>query len=75
MAWTNTITEAAYTAPNGKRMVFNYDSALKKSTPLKTAEHTFPDVDGAEIQSLGLGGKKFPVSAIFNGPDCMSFLC
>ena len=71
MAWTNTITEAAYTAPNGKRMVFNYDPALKKSTPLKTAEHTFPDVDGAEIQSLGLGGKKFPVSAIFDGPDCM----
>lgn len=71
MAWTNTITEAAYIASNGKRMVFNYDPALKKSTPLKTAEHTFPDVDGAEIQPLGLGGKKFPVSAIFDGPDCM----
>ena len=28
-------------------------------------------MDGAEIQSLGLGGKKFPMTAIFDGADCM----
>ena len=71
MAWTNSITEAAYTAPNGERMVFLYDESVKRSTPLKTAEHTFPDVDGAEVQPLGLGGKKFPITAIFSGADCM----
>jgi prophage DNA circulation protein len=72
MAWTNEISEAVYTAPSGKRIVFNYESALSRSTPLKTAEHTFPDVDGAEVQSLGLGGKKFPMTAIFSGGDCLS---
>lgn len=72
MAWTDEISEAVYTAPSGKRIVFGYDSALNRSTPLKTAEHTFPDVDGAEIQSLGLGGKKFPMTAIFFGGDCLS---
>ncbi|MBQ6057836.1 MAG: DNA circularization N-terminal domain-containing protein, partial [Treponema sp.] len=35
-------------------------------------EHTFPDVDGAEVQSLGLGGKKFPMTAIFSGGDCLT---
>lgn len=72
MAWTDEISEAVYTAPSGKRIVFGYDSALNRSTPLKTAEHTFPDVDGAEIQSLGLGGKKFPMTAIFFGGECLS---
>ena len=72
MAWTDEISEAVYTAPSGKRIVFNYESALSRSTPLKTAEHTFPDVDGAEVQSLGLGGKKFPMTAIFSGGDCLT---
>lgn len=72
MAWTDEISEAVYTAPSGKRIVFNYESSLSRSTPLKTAEHTFPDVDGAEIQSLGLGGKKFPMTAIFWGGECLS---
>lgn len=72
MAWAEDISEAVYTAPSGKRIVFGYDSALNRSTPLKTAEHNFPDVDGAEIQSLGLGGKKFPMTAIFSGGECLS---
>lgn len=72
MAWAEDISEAVYTAPSGKRIVFGYDSALSRSTPLKTAEHNFPDVDGAEIQSLGLGGKKFPMTAIFSGGECLS---
>lgn len=72
MAWTDEISEAVYTAPSGKRIVFGYESALNRSTPLKTAEHNFPDVDGAEIQSLGLGGKKFPMTAIFSGGECLS---
>lgn len=71
MAWTDEITEAAYTSPSGKRIVFNFSPSVNRKTPLKTAEHTFPDVDGAEVQSLGLGGKKFPMTAIFDGADCM----
>lgn len=71
MAWNDEIGEAAYTSPSGKRMTFNYDSGLERKTALKTAENVFPDVDGAEIQSLGLGGKKFPMTAIFSGADCL----
>lgn len=71
MAWTEEISEAAYTSPSGKRLVFNYEPSVEKSTSLKTSENVFPDLDGAEIQSLGLGGKKFPMTAIFSGEDCL----
>lgn len=70
MAWLDEISAAAYTSPGGKRMEFNYDSSVERTTALKTAESTFPDVDGAQVQSLGLGGKKFPMTAIFSGADC-----
>lgn len=70
MAWTDEIGAAAYTSPGGTRMTFNYSAQVERTTPLKTAESTFPDVDGAEIQSLGLGGRKFPMTAIFSGADC-----
>lgn len=71
MAWTDEIGEAAYTSPGGTRMAFNYSAQVERTTPLKTAENVFPDVDGAEIQSLGLGGRKFPMTAIFSGADCL----
>lgn len=71
MAWTEEISEAAYTSPSGKRIVFNYEPSVEKTTQLKTSENVFPDLDGAEIQSLGLGGKKFPMTAIFSGEDCL----
>lgn len=70
MAWTEEIGEAAYTSPGGTRMAFNYSAQVERTTPLKTAESVFPDVDGAEIQSLGLGGRTFPMTAIFSGADC-----
>lgn len=72
MAWQDEIGGASYTAPSGKKIEFNFESGLSRKTPLKTAENTFPDVDGAEIQSLGLGGKKFPMTALFNGGDCLT---
>lgn len=72
MAWQDEISGASYTAPSGKKIEFNFESGLSRKTPLKTAENTFPDVDGAEIQSLGLGGKKFPMTAIFSGGDCLT---
>lgn len=72
MAWQDEIGGASYTPPSGKKIEFNFEPGLSRKTPLKTAENTFPDVDGAEIQSLGLGGKKFPMTAIFSGGDCLT---
>lgn len=70
MAWNEEIQEAAYTSPSGKRQVFIFE-AVSRETDLKTAAYTFPEMDGQEIQSLGVGGRRFPLTCIFTGEDCL----
>ena len=62
------LQEAAYVSPGGKRMAFAYES-VSRETELKTASFTFPEFDGAQVQSLGLGARKFPMLCIFSGED------
>lgn len=68
MAWE--ISEAAYTSPSGKRQTFDFEK-VERGTSLKTSTFTFPGVDGALVQSHGLGARKFPLTCIFHGADCM----
>ena len=70
MAWNEEITEAAYNSPSGKRQTFIFES-VSRETDLKTAAYTFPEMDGQEIQSLGVGGRRFPCVCIFTGEDCL----
>lgn len=70
MAWNEEIKEAAYTSPSGKRQVFIFE-AVSRETDLKTAAFTFPEMDGQEIQSLGVGGRRFPFTCIFTGENCL----
>ena len=67
MAWN--IVEAAYTSPSGKRQTFGFET-VSRETDLKTATFTFPEMNGAEVQSLGLGGRRFPLTCIFAGENC-----
>lgn len=69
MAWNDEILEAAYISPSGKRQTFIYEN-VSRETDLKTASFVFPELDGALIQSLGLGGRNFPLNCIFTGADC-----
>lgn len=61
--------EASYTSPSGNKFSFLYD-AVSKETDLKTATFTFPEKDGAYVQSLGRGGRRFPLTCIFSGFEC-----
>ena len=70
MAWNEEIKEAAYTSPSGKRQVFIFET-VSRETDLKTAAYTFPEMDGQEIQSLGVGGRRFPFTCIFSGENCL----
>lgn len=70
MAWNEEIKEAAYTSPSGKRQSFIFET-VSRETDLKTAAYTFPEMDGQEIQSLGVGGRRFPFTCIFSGKDCL----
>ncbi len=63
------LSEAAYTSPSGKRQTFLYDS-VSRETALKSAVFTFSEFDGAQVQSLGLGARTFPLTCLFSGVDC-----
>lgn len=63
------IAEVKYTSPSGKEFSFAYEN-VSKETDLKTATFTFPEKDGAYIQALGRGGRRFPMTCIFTGELC-----
>ena len=64
------LNDIKYTSPSGKEFTFAFEN-VSKETDLKTATFTFPEKDGAYIQSLGRGGRRFPMTCIFTGQDCM----
>lgn len=70
--WQDEIKDATYTSPSGKSFSFTYGTGLTKETDLKTATFTFPEVDGALVDSLGVGGRRFPLVCTFFGADCFS---
>lgn len=69
MELDNELQEAAYNSPLGKRQTFIYEN-VSRETELKTATFTFPEMDGAFVQSLGLGGRTFPMKCFFTGAKC-----
>ena len=71
MSWQDSLVSVTYTAPSGKAFTFHYDNGLQRETDLKTATFTFPGKDGAYIQPLGRGGRRFPFSCSFYGADCI----
>lgn len=68
MAWNDRLREAAYTSPNGNRFVFTYED-VSKEIDKKTSVFMFPDKDGAFVQDLGRGGRRFPMRVIFWGEN------
>lgn len=68
MAWDDRLKEAAYTPPSGTRLTFFYENVSRQSDK-KTTVFTFPDKDGAFVQDLGLGGRRYPLRVIFWGAD------
>ncbi|ARU30904.1 DNA circulation family protein [Sulfuriferula sp. AH1] len=63
MAWKDTLLEASF-----RGVVFDCIST-DDSADRATAEHSYPYVDGADIEDLGRGPRHFSVAAIFFGDD------
>ncbi|MCK5612869.1 DNA circularization N-terminal domain-containing protein [Candidatus Pacearchaeota archaeon] len=68
MSWEDRIQDPAYTSPSGERFVFTYED-VSRETDKKTTPFTFPDKDGAFIQDLGAGGRRYPMRIFFWGED------
>lgn len=63
MAWTNTLLEASF-----RGVTFNC-IRTDDSADRATAEHSYPYVDGADVEDLGRGARKVSIEAIFFGDD------
>lgn len=68
MAWTERLQEAAYTAPDGTRIVFIYEN-VSKEFDKKGSAFDFPDADGTYMQPMGRTGRRYPLRLIFSGTD------
>lgn len=68
MGWEERLKEAAYTPPSGTRLTFDFEDVSRESDK-KTTAFTFPDKDGAFVQDLGLGGRRYPLRVFFWGDN------
>ncbi len=68
MSWQSRLREAAYTSPEGARIVFDYED-VSRDIPLRNAEFTFPGVDGSYIQPNGHDGGRYPMRCFFSGDN------
>lgn len=68
-SWRTRLAEAAYTSPSGRRMTFAWSRASRRRRA-RADEREFAGVDGTYVRDLGRSGRRFPVVAIFHGPDC-----
>lgn len=68
MAWNDRIREAAYTAPSGTRLTFDYED-VSRSFDKKTTSFEFPDADGTYVQDLGRSGRRYPLRVFIWGED------
>jgi len=68
MAWNDRVREASYTAPDGTRIVFDYED-VSRSVDKKTAAYEFPDAEGTYVQDLGRSGRQYPMRVFFWGPE------
>lgn len=67
--WRRRIREASYKAPNGKLIKFNFEEVSRKFEARGTV-HEFPGINQAYVQRTGIGSRKYPIRAFFNGPTC-----
>lgn len=68
MTWKDRIREAAYTAPDGTRQVFEFVD-VRKMIRKRTTPHEFIDVAGTFVQDQGLKGRQFPLRVYFSGEN------
>lgn len=68
MPWTDRVREGAYTAPDGTRLVFDFED-VGLEFDKKTSSYTFPEANGTLVQDLGHSGYRYPLRLWFSGAD------
>ena len=68
MAWQDRLNEAAYTPPNGARIILEYEE-VRTAAELRGSRFQFANVEGTYVQGTGSSGREFPMRVYFNGED------
>lgn len=68
MTWEDRLRQAAYTAPSGTRLLFDYED-VGRETDKRGTIFEFPRVDGGYVQQSGFGPRKYPLRCFFWGPE------
>lgn len=66
--WEDRVKEAAYTAPSGKRLTFDFEDVSREVT-LRGTSWEFPGVDDGYIQRTGFGPRRYPLRVYFTGAN------
>jgi hypothetical protein len=69
MSWNERLSDAIYTSPSRRSIIFTYENVSKEINK-KTTAFDYPDANGTYIQDLGHTGRKYPLRVIFWGDDC-----
>lgn len=67
--WEDRLEPLEYTSPTGTAIRAYYERTSSEEDARGTV-WDFPGVDGVFVQRTGMGGRKFPLTMIFAGPDC-----
>lgn len=67
--WESRVRRGAYVSPSGKRIGFASENVGRKFEIRGTA-FQFPRYGGDFVQRTGIGGREYPILAIFDGPNC-----
>lgn len=68
MPWQDRIQQAAYTSATGPRIPFDFED-VSTSFELFGTEFNYPDGLASYVQRTGTGSRRYPMTAIFSGPD------
>jgi prophage DNA circulation protein len=68
MSWEDRLQGAAYTAPSGVRITFDYE-AVEVRVPKKGTAFESTDVNGTYVQDLGRAGRRLPIRAYIHGEN------
>ena len=68
MSYLDRLRACHYITPSGNGFELQF-TELSRSGAKKAAVHEFPQSDTPEIQDLGNTGQRFPLTAVFDGPD------
>lgn len=66
--WEGRLREAAYTSPEGTRIIFLFED-VRRVLKRRGTVFEFPGIDDVYVQQKGFGARQYPLRCFFSGSD------